>query len=375
MKILFLFTYGTSLKNWSDSGYISREIDFFKKMNESYGVKFSLLTFGDSNDLNLLSQYEYLEVIPIYKYLNKKKNKFLNFFYILLNLKKILINLNLNFDLIKTNQLFGSWIAIYLKIFFKKPLILRTGYDLFLFSIKDRKNIFKIIAYYFLTLISLNISDLYTVTSQSDMKFISKFYVFKKNKLVLRRNWVNNISENKNINNILIEQDNCLSVGRLEIQKDFEYLIRSFNSSSFNLDIVGEGSLLPNLKNISNENINFLGNIEFSHLEDLYSEYIFFVSATNYEGNPKSILEAMSKGCIVIAPDIPNISEIIKDKSNGILYDKKLDDVHSIICNLKKDTDKLMEISKNAISYVKTNNSLDLFTKEEFGDYELVIAN
>lgn len=374
MKILFLFTYGTSLKNWSDSGYISREINFFKKMNESYGVEFSLLTFGDCNDLNLLKEYEYLEVIPIYKYLNKKKNKFLNFFYILFNLNKTLIDLDLNFDLIRTNQLFGSWIAIYLKLVTKKPLIVRTGYDLFLFSIKDKKNIFKIIAYYFLTFIALNMSDIYTVTSESDMKFINKFYIFKKKKLVLRRNWVTNISENKNIRNINREQNNCLSVGRLEIQKDFEYLIRLFNSSSYNLDIVGEGSLLTSLKNISNENINFLGNIEFSHLEELYSKYIFFVSATNYEGNPKSILEAMSKGCVVIAPDIPNISEIIKDKFNGILYDKKFDDVISIICSLKKETENLIQISKNAIKYVKTNNSLDLFTIEEFNDYQVLVA-
>ena len=54
-------------------------------------------------------------------------------------------------SLIKTNQLNGSWIAILIKLIIKKPLLIRTGYDAFIFSIRDKKSIFKKVLYYLLT--------------------------------------------------------------------------------------------------------------------------------------------------------------------------------------------------------------------------------
>ena len=42
-------------------------------------------------------------------------------------------------DLIKTNQLYGSWLALIAKFIVKKPLIVRTGYDLFLLVLKTKK--------------------------------------------------------------------------------------------------------------------------------------------------------------------------------------------------------------------------------------------
>ena len=42
-----------------------------------------------------------------------------------------------NVDLIKTNQLNGSWVGIILKFMLKKPLIIRTGYNLYEFSKND----------------------------------------------------------------------------------------------------------------------------------------------------------------------------------------------------------------------------------------------
>ena len=51
--------------------------------------------------------------------------------------EKLLLNEIDHFDLIKQNQLLGSWAAILLKINSRKPLYTRTGYDMFLFSLKE----------------------------------------------------------------------------------------------------------------------------------------------------------------------------------------------------------------------------------------------
>ena len=373
MNVLFLFTYGTSLKNWNDSGYLPRELTFFESINKKYGTSFTFLTFGDYKDENILNN-DFIKVIPVYKFLNKKQNKLQNTINLIFNLKSLFKKLNIEFDLIKTNQLLGAWIAIFIKRFSKKPLIIRTGYDLFLFSIKDKKNIIKIFIYYLLTYICLNISTLYTVTSETDFRFIKKRYIFKKDKLKIRRNWIiegfpKNINQSK-----ILKERNFVSVGRLEHQKDYHYLINAFNNSEYFLDVIGSGSLDNELRNLSSNNVNFMGNINFEELSNLYEEYLFYVSATNYEGNPKSILEAMSKGCIVIAPDIPNISEIIKNNENGIIYNKLNDNLIEIIENLKKDINKLNNISTKAVEHVKLNNSLNLATENEYKDYQYVLS-
>ncbi len=358
-----------SLKNWSDSGYIEREFKFFKRMNELYGINYTIVSYGDKRDFDYCNSIDYIKVIPIYEYIKQKKNIIYNFLILPLSFQKLIKTLKIDFDVIKTNQLYGAWMALFTKREFKKPLIIRTGYDLFTFSIKDKKNILKRIAYYFLTLISLNYSNLFTVTSKSDFKFIKKYYFFDKKKIEIRSNWVDNFGDLKELPKDKLK---ILAVGRLEKQKDYKYLIKIFRNSEYQLDIVGSGSLRNELDTISSNNIKFLGNLNFSELDKLYSDYLFYISSSEFEGNPKSILEAMSKGCIVIAPNHENITEIIDHRYNGILYSKEKNNPLEIIQELINDNKALKNISKNAIEHTIKNNSLELFLNNEIADYRRV---
>ena len=107
----------------------------------------------------------------------------------------------------------------------RKKLIIRTGYDVFLFSLKEKKQLYKKVLIYILTQLSIVLSDIYTVTSLDDKKFLEKYYISRKNKIRLRRNWVKfinslNILENRSHNSLI-------SAGRLEKQKLFT-IIRFF---------------------------------------------------------------------------------------------------------------------------------------------------
>ena len=59
-------------------------------------------------------------------------------------------------DIIYTNQLLGSWVAYTFKKRLKIPLIVRTGYDLYEFSILENKSLIKRLFYKYLTHFSLN---------------------------------------------------------------------------------------------------------------------------------------------------------------------------------------------------------------------------
>ena len=62
--------------------------------------------------------------------------------------------------------------------------------------------------------------------------------------------------------------------------------------------------------------------------------YKYFISSTLYEGNPKAMLEAMSSGCVVVAPNVEGVNEIINGE-NGLLYDFEKDNLQNIIEDLE----------------------------------------
>ena len=131
MHVLVILTYGVSFKDWAESGLLDREILLYEKLLREKKIRFTFVSFGDSEDTELIKDFN---VIPFYKYNIRAKGKLKNLFNSLIFPFKIQKLIDKP-DLIKTNQLMGSWIAIMLKLIFAKPLIVRTGYDLFRFSI------------------------------------------------------------------------------------------------------------------------------------------------------------------------------------------------------------------------------------------------
>ena len=75
--------------------------------------------------------------------------------------------------------------------------------------------------------------------------------------------------------------------------------------------------------NLSPKNIKMqiLNQLENDELLSLLAKYKFYISNSNFEGHPKSLLEAMSVGCVVFASNISNHIELIDHGKNGFLID------------------------------------------------------
>ena len=128
-----------------------------------------------------------------------------------------------------------------------------------------KEKFFVIIFYYIITQLALWGSNLYTVTSLSDKYFLKKYFLVNKNKIKLRPNFV------QQINSVDIEAraEKIISVGRLETQKNINFLISEFKNTDVIIDHYGKGSNENKLKLLSsreNVNINFYNNIENSKL-------------------------------------------------------------------------------------------------------------
>ena len=138
---------------------------------------------------------------------------------------------------------------------------------------------------------SIVLSDIYTVTSLDDKKFLEKYYISRKNKIRLRRNWVKfinslNILENRSHNSLI-------SAGRLEKQKNYLQLLDFLKDSSKKLlfmEMDHKNNIL-NYANLNNLEVEIREPIKNNDLIELMRNYTYYVSTSLYEGNPKTILK------------------------------------------------------------------------------------
>jgi glycosyltransferase involved in cell wall biosynthesis len=367
-KIAIFFTYDYSVDVLKKAGIFQREMKIYDELYKTYGTKFIFITYDDINN-DSLNEYPHFEFISVYSYITKSNNKFfrlLKSFTIPFLISKDLKNV----DILHQHQLLGSWVAILIKLILRKPLLIRTGYDAYLFSVNNNDPKPKSLFYKYLTRISLYFSDLYTVTSNCDYKFLANS--FNESKIRVVPNWVENSSSNvsKRLSNKI------LLVGRLEDQKNYPLALEFSKrvNALFELDIFGSGAQLNNLKNISMKEgmkVNFHGNIPHEKLMKVYRKYDYFLSTSFYEGNPKTVLEALSNECVVFATNIPNHSEIINDGVNGYLFDDITELIEKFEFIFTNEAEKL-KMQKHASNSIK-NNQLNSVVELMNSDYRSLI--
>ena len=366
----FIFFIWCITERLENSGLFDREVKIYRNLANNKNLKITFITYGDEEDLQYENEIPEIQIIPLFMYYKKFNNnliQILNSLLIGFKLRNLIKDENV---IVKTNQLWGSWVAIIFKITTRSSLIVRTGYDLLSFKTKENKSRIKISLYYLLTQFALIFCNYYFVSSNTDKKYLMGKKFFFKNKIQLIPNWVD-----VNKFDYQTKRSGIIAIGRLEKQKNFEYLIKSFQNTNKEITLIGDGSLHNKLVRLSeklNCKVNFLGKINNNEVLNLISNHKYFVLTSLYEGNPKSLLEAMSLGCVVIAPKDENITEIIKDGVNGFIYQPDLDNINNLIDELERKD--LTDIRKKAFEYVVENNSLEIISNKEFATYTQILS-
>ncbi len=121
-----------------------------------------------------------------------------------------------------------------------------------------------------------------------------------------------------------------ISVGRLEQNKGFEYLVRALGmaktelGSEWGWTLVGEGSQRSQLERLSGElglerHLFFAGHLSDSELHNLYELSNLFAHPTLFEGSSLVTLEAMAHGLPVVASTTGGIPDKVSNGVNGFL--------------------------------------------------------
>jgi glycosyltransferase involved in cell wall biosynthesis len=107
-----------------------------------------------------------------------------------------------------------------------------------------------------------------------------------------------------------------VSVARLDPQKNPLLLIDAFTRATADMTdchllLAGTGSLLDRARRIANRRVHFLGVRQ--DIPRVLSASDAFVLASDWEGNPMSVMEAMAAGLPVVATAVGGVPEVVAD--------------------------------------------------------------
>ncbi|MFX1257028.1 MAG: glycosyltransferase family 4 protein [Promethearchaeota archaeon] len=380
MNLLLTFTTNTSLKEWNRGGIFDREILIYKELAKR-GIDVTFLTYGNKTDLEFSNKLEKINVHPINTKRGLNKRSFLNIvLYPFFHFKFFK-----RFDLIKTNQMDGSWITWFLKVLFRKKLIIRCGFAEYKTKLTYFKNKSKTLNSFFekffafvIEWISYRIADYIIMTNHYEKDFIINNFKIKPEKIGVLPNYID-INLFRPIHTKKKDKT-ILYVGNLNHHKNLDNLIESFTYlNDFKLDIIGWGELKAYLnKKIKklklDSKIRFLGVIPNSKLPDIINQYNIFILPSFTEGNPKTLLEAMSCGLACIGSNIRGINQIIKHRVNGFLCNLDSKSIANAIKEVYQDPVLREKIGKNGRQYIVKNCSLDTIVEKEWKIYKSILT-
>jgi glycosyltransferase involved in cell wall biosynthesis len=137
-------------------------------------------------------------------------------------------------------------------------------------------------------------------------------------------------------------------MGRISCEKGILDFVRKNQLTGFELNIYGplelsfedEQDFLSIIDN--NENFIFHGNVSFSEVRNILSQYEFFLNPSRRESLPYSVLEAVSCDCKLILSDIKAHHALGFD---ALYFDQQLDEAEIIekVWDLQGNINRLME--------------------------------
>ena len=364
--MLLVFSRNVGLKTWEKVGNLSRELELYNKLVQKKIFKKIFFFTYNKNDVKfseelkekkILSKNIFILSPPLNLKIRLLRDIF-NIFYFLF----IFMKISKEVEIIKTNQIDGSYLGVILKIIYKKKLYLRSGYNIIKRDKVLNFNFFKkklnILQFKF----SLRYADSISVSNLFDKRYYS--LIFKK-KTELIYNFINTslfYDFKKKRNN------DFLYIGRISKEKNIIKIIEVFKDNpKFNLHLYGDKKIniksYDLYKNI--ENIKFFRAVPNNSIPKLLNEYRFLILPSNFEGLSKTVLEGMGCGIFCIVSDLIENKFLIKKNLNGYLLNK----------NENINLNNILETEKNNIEYKDYNKKFinDYFSFEKYIDREVKV--
>jgi glycosyltransferase involved in cell wall biosynthesis len=373
MNLVVFFTYGVSLKNWEERGHLHRELHFYNELQKR-NIKVTFITYGDIEDKTLEKELGGISIVPLYEKISKPKSKYIRFVKSLY-LPFLCRNVLKQADLLKTNQIWGGWIAVIAKLLWGKPLLVRCGYEAYQHILKRNKRSFRRYILLWSSWLTYRSADHVLLSTDEISDFVQKNFGISASKITVRQNWIDTVQfapkgEVKNLKN------HVLFVGRLSAEKNFPLLLKATQGCNWDIDIVGAGDLRDSFELYARKlgvQTSFLGRFSNNRMAEIYNQYPVYVLCSQYEGNPKTLLEAMACECAVVGTDVSGIREILRHDKTGLLVEEDPDSLRVAIQRLLSDQNLRQKLGQHARRHIIVNNSLESALKNESSIYNNLV--
>ena len=205
---------------------------------------------------------------------------------------------------------------------------------------------------------SINSAELIITPSDNLKNFVTG--IGFKNKITK----INNGVEIKaNINQLSNKTDiNIIIISRLVIQKNIDLVIHAFkvlNEKNIKLNIVGDGGEFNNLQKLIHDlelqdKVKILGKIDNNKIGELLRTSDLFIQASNYEGLPHSLLEAINYNVPVLSTEVGGCKDLINSGERGFIIssppeEKLIAENISFIINNRSEAEKRASAAKTFI--------------------------
>lgn len=362
--ICLVFTFGISLKSWSENGSLEREVKPYVKLAEE-GFNIIFLTYGDDTDLPFVEQLDKITVIPMSNR-NAGKSKPLRLFimslFALWTHRQVLSTVSI----FKSNQMLGSHLALLASFIFKAKFLLRTGYELYDNVLKRNLKLRYRLITWLISFIGYRASDMVVVSTYRDKCFASERFNVGTSKIVIQPNWI----DLELFRPSFVDKTgrDFIAVSRLDPNKNLDEVIRASKLAGVTLDIVGSGEqelILRELVKEIHADVIFHNTIPNSTLPRFLQKFRGFVLCSKFEGNPKVIIEAMACGIPVLGSRVDGISELIIDGKTGYLSELDAASIAQKMNELLTSPQSNKRLTQAATQKVIETNSLDTFLANE----------
>jgi glycosyltransferase involved in cell wall biosynthesis len=319
MKLGLFFTLGISVRLWERQGLLDREKLIYERLLEQGAVEsVTWFTYG-VRDAALQSRLRPgIVIVPKPWWLPGRIG---NLLYSVLAPSLLGKHLR-GLDVIKTNQMRGSWAAVRSARRFRKPLVVRTGFTWSLFA-KRRGKFFSLdrFARWFEAL-AYRSASLAVVASQADADYVATTYGVPPTRLRVIGNYIDTSLFRPQIG-ARRRDDRLVFVGRLDAQKNLENLIAALEGLDVGLDIyhprAADRGKLDDLARRIGADVAFKGPVPNRELPSVLNGYSLFVLPSRYEGMPKVLLEAMACGLAVLGTNVVGIRDVVRHGETGFL--------------------------------------------------------
>ena len=176
---------------------------------------------------------------------------------------------------------------------------------------------------------------------------------------------------------------NLLIISRLVVQKNINIVIEAIgllDDRNLKLSIIGEGGEFSKLEGLIHDlnlqnRVQLLGKIDSNRISQFLLTADIFIQASDYEGLPHSILEAINYEVPILSTEVGGCKDLLNDGERGFIIpippDKKIiaENILFIINNKEESTKRVHAakafISKEYNFSVQANQYMEIFLQNE----------